>query len=148
MPTPKQLVINALTRTTREVIKDSANVPAGRWQDVPAGRAKSLREVLKHLIECEGWWLVNIGVPREERPPLPDLSPVQSPEEMVGLFRAAREHLMGVVRGLPESFFDNRVPTSDYEDLETGADLLLYTAEHDYYHDGQIQMLELAFAEG
>ena len=145
MPTHKQFVLNALTRTGDAIVEDTANVSAERWEEVPAGCCSSLREVLQHLIECEDWWLGNIGVPREERPPQPDLAAVASAEEMAGVFTAARRHLLGVVEALPESFFEHPAPACRYGSLRSGADLLHYAAEHTFYHDGQIQMLEMAF---
>lgn len=148
MSTVKQLVINALTRTGDPIVHDAPEVPPDRWQESPAGQAKSLRQVLEHLIQCEDWWLINLGVPEQERPPVPDLTRPTSAREMAGLFRAAREHLIGVVHDLPDGFFDNPVPACHYGGLRTGADLLLYAAEHTFYHDGQIQMLELAFRSG
>ena len=145
MTTPKQLVLNALERTTRDIVRDAARVPADRWRDSPAGSANSLCEVLGHLIECEDWWLINLGVPDAERPPVPSLEGVESGEAAAALFSAARQHLLDHLSGLPDSFFENRVPACQYGGMATGADLLLYTAEHDFYHDGQIQMLEMAF---
>ena len=146
MPTPKQLVLNALERTTDGILRDVAQVPADRWRDSPAGRAKSLCDVLGHLIECEDWWLISLGVPAAERPPVPGLGEVGSAEQAAALFSAARRHLLDLLSGLADSFFENAVPTCEYGGLQTGADLLLYTAGHDFYHDGQIQMLELAFS--
>jgi len=146
MPTHRQAVINSLTRTGRVVLHSAADVPPDRWQDSPGGHANSLREVLQHLIECENWWLENIGVPQEERPPQPDFAALRSAEEMAQVFGAARRHLLGVVERLPDSFFEEPVPACRYGSLNTGADLLHYAAEHTNYHDGQIQMLEMAFA--
>jgi hypothetical protein len=41
------------------------------------------------------------------------------------------------------------VPTCEYGGLKSGAELCLYIGEHDFYHAGQIWMLEMAFsAEG
>ena len=64
---------------------------------------------------------------------------------MVEAYRKAREHLLGLLRAKPDEFFETRVPTSEYGDfLQSGAELCFYLAQHDYYHNGQIQMLEMA----
>lgn len=141
----KQSVINALARTGSGVVYDASAIPPDRWEVFPAGCMSSLREVLQHLIACENWWLENIGVPEGERFPCPELAAVESAEGMTGIFAAARQHLLKAVEGLPDSFFDNPAPACRYDDLGTGADLLHYAAEHTFYHDGQIQMLETAF---
>ncbi len=146
MPTSRQLVVSALRRTGDAVPEDASRVPPDRWEDAPAGGMRSLRQVLQHLIECEDWWLQNMGVPESERPSAPDLASMESAATMAGVFASARSHLVRVVEDLPEEWFHRRPPACEYGDLQTGADLLHYAAEHTYYHDGQIQMLEMAFA--
>jgi len=147
-PTPKELAIRAIGRTTDAVFRDADRVPRKRWEEPAAPGAGSLRTVLTHLIFCEDWWLISISIPEGERPPVPDLAKIRSAKKMLDVLRAAREHLLEVLRGLPNTFFERPVPTCQYGDLKTGADLMLYAAEHDYYHVGQINTLTMAFGKG
>jgi len=143
--TPKLLAVRALTRTGRCLVRAVGRVPAERWEDSPRGKARSLRLILRHLVDCEWWWLENLGIPPDERPAKPRLGKCQSAKEMVAVFREARKHLLCVLEALPESFFGTPVPTSRYPNLRTGAELMLYASQHDFYHLGQINTLELAF---
>lgn len=145
MPTPKELAIREVERTTDAFFRDIKSFPLSRWRESPGGNANDLFGVLKHLLECEGWWLINIGVPREQWPSLRGPDSCGSAEEMIEAYRQARDHLLGVLRGQPEEFFETRPETCEYGDfLQSGAELCFYMAQHDYYHNGQIQMLEMA----
>jgi uncharacterized damage-inducible protein DinB len=148
MPPTRQLVVNALRRTGDAIAEDVPRVPADRWEAFPAGCMSSLREVLQHLIECEDWWLENIGVEPADRLAPTDFAALGTASDMAAAFTAARAHLIGIVESLPEEWFHAPSPACRYGDLTTGGDLLLYAAEHTFYHDGQIQMLETAFATG
>lgn len=147
MLTPKELALKALRRTTDVILHSAAGVPADRWREGPVGCANCLCEVLEHLVKCEDWWLINVGVPVGERPPVPDASQAASAAEAAALFAAARRHLIDHLSSLPEGFFEAAVPACRYELFCSGAELVHYMAEHDSYHDGQIQMLEMAFAD-
>jgi len=144
---PKQLTVRALARTGRSLVRAAGRVPADRWQDSPCGRARSLRVILRHLIDCEWWWLANLGIPAADRPRKPPLSRCESAREMITIFRDARKHLLSVLEALPAGFFEMPVPTSKYPQFTTGAELMLYASQHDFYHLGQINALEMAFAK-
>jgi uncharacterized damage-inducible protein DinB len=103
--------------------------------------------VLQHLIDCEWWWLANLGIPLGERPPKPSARRHKSAQGMVTVFRDAREHLVAVLEALPDTFFEQPVSTSHYPQFRNGAELMLYASQHDFYHLGQINTLELAFRE-
>lgn len=146
-PTVKELVIRALEHTTDDLMSHANGVPRRRWEEPAAPGAGSLRTILTHLILCEDWWLINIGVPENERPPVPNLAVVNSAKKMLDLLRAAREHLLEVLRGLPNGFYERPVPTCHYGGMRTGADLILYASQHDYYHLGQLCTLAMAFGK-
>jgi uncharacterized damage-inducible protein DinB len=147
MPTPKELALRALKRTTDAIVHDVRQFPLDRWRESPGGEANDLFGILLHLIECEPWWLDNIGIPENERPPLPKPEEYGSAEDMLQTFRKARKHLLSVLGDRPDGFFENPVPTCKYGRLHSGAELFLYAAEHDFYHVGQINMLQMALAK-
>ncbi len=146
MPTPKELAIRALRRTTDAIARDARQFPLNRWRESPGGEANDLFGILLHLIQCGPWWLENIGVPEAERPALPERHEYQSAEQMLETFRKGRDHLLGILEQRPDEFFDNPVPACKYGHLHSGAELFLYAAEHDFYHVGQINMLQMALA--
>lgn len=147
MPTPKELAIRALKRTTDALFRDLKDFPLERWREKPGGDANDLFGILLHLIQCEPWWLDNIGIPEAERPSLPKPGEYQSAEQMMETLRDARRHLRGILEERPDTFFEEPVPTCKYGHLHSGAELFLYAAEHDFYHVGQINMLEMALAQ-
>jgi uncharacterized damage-inducible protein DinB len=143
--TAKALAVRALDRTGKCIVRAAGRVPAERWQDSPGGKARSLRVVLRHLTDCEWWWLVNLGIPLAERPRKPPLGRCESPKELTAVFRQARKHLLTVLEALPDSAFDEPSPAGHYPQLTSLAELMLYASQHDFYHLGQINTLELAF---
>lgn len=147
MPTPKQLAIRALRRTTDAIVHDVRQFPLDRWHESPGGEANDLFGVLLHLIQCGPWWLLNIGMPGADRTPLPGRDEYQSAEQMLETFRKGRDHLLGILEERPDEFFENPVPDCHYGHLHSGTELFLYAAEHDFYHVGQINMLQMALAK-
>lgn len=145
MSTPKELAIREVERTTDALFRDIDSFPLDRWREPAVGKANDLFGVLEHLLDCEPWWLINIGVPKEEWPPLREPDSFGSAQEMIDAYRGTRDHLLGLLREKPDEFFETRPETCEYGDfLQSGAELCFYMAEHDYYHNGQIQMLEMA----
>ena len=145
MATPKVLALRAIVRTTDHFTRALRGFPSDRWRDAPGGEAKSLLDILQHLADCEPWWLLNIGVPEEERPPEPDLRACESADEALRLFRQARRRLRAILAKKPDEFFEQRFPSRYYGRLHSGAELCLYIAEHDFYHTGQIETLKMLF---
>jgi uncharacterized damage-inducible protein DinB len=144
VPTPKELALRALNRTGDVLFRDLSSFPLDRWREKPGGQANDLFGILLHLIQCEPWWLDNIGILEGERPPLPKPEEYGSAEEMVETLRKARGHRLELLEDRPEGFFEDPVPTCKYGHLHSGAELFLYAAEHDFYHVGQINMLQMA----
>ncbi len=149
MATPKELALRALARTTECLRESFAAFPKRRWRESPRGQASSLVEVLEHLYRCEYWWRGNLGLERGEThwPALPTLPKCRSVAQAVRHFDEARDGMLTLLAGKPDEFFENPVPTCRYGGLLTGAELCLYLGEHDFYHAGQIRMLEMAFAK-
>jgi uncharacterized damage-inducible protein DinB len=147
VPTPKELAIRALRRTTDAIARDVDQFPLDRWRESPGGQVNDLLGILLHLIQCGPWWLENIGIPEAERPPLTGRDEYQSVEQTLETFRKGREHLLGILEERPDEFFESPVPDCHYDHLHSGAELFLYAAEHDFYHVGQINMLQMALAE-
>jgi len=131
-------------RTSAQFAGALRGFPRARWRDSPAGQANSLAGILQHLLDCEPWWSVNIGVPVGERPARVEVSRCQSVAAAMRAFGAARNGLLSRLRELPDSFFETRPATCHYGGLQSGAELCLYIAEHDFYHQGQIAMLGMA----
>jgi uncharacterized damage-inducible protein DinB len=146
MPTPKELALRALRRTTDNFHGVMEEFPLDRWRESPGGEANDLFGILTHLIECERWWRMNIGVPEDERPAMPTAEERESAEQVVEVFRRAREGLIQLLSDRPDEFFEQPVPECHYGNLHSGAELFLYAAEHDFWHLGQIKMLEMALA--
>jgi len=149
MPTPRELALRALDRTTRCLRESFDAFPQDRWRESPRGQANSLREVLGHLCGVEQWWRENLGW--EDRS---DWSTAEQQalaaealDHVLAQFTAAREGLLRFLTERPDSFFESPLPSCRYGGLQTGAELCLYMGEHDFYHAGQIQMLEMAFTD-
>jgi uncharacterized damage-inducible protein DinB len=147
MPTPKELSLRALQRTSKCLRESFAAFPAEHWRESPRGQANSLREVLGHLCGVEHWWRENLGWSDRS-----DWGTAQGEAlaaatlaEVLEQFDAARDGLLQFLAEQPDAFFENPVPACQYGGLQTGADLCLYMGEHDFYHAGQVQMLEMAF---
>ncbi len=137
--------MRAIERTTRwfeDVIKD---FPVHRWRESPGGEANDFRGVMIHLINSIDWFLRNLAVPEEIRPAPPNPEACQSGQELVEMFRTARAKQLDVLRSLPEEQFDQPSPECKYP-FNSGAELILYSAEHDFWHIGQIQMLKMALS--
>jgi len=149
MPTAKELALRALERTTGCLRESFAAFPADHWRDAPQGRANSLLGVLGHLCGVEQWWRQNLGYEDRSdwRTAEGQARASASLPEVLAQFNAARDGLLGWLAGRPDSLFESPVPTCEYGNLRTGAELCLYMGEHDFYHAGQIQMLEMAFSE-
>jgi len=147
---PKSLALRALERTTKCLWESFASFPKRRWRESPGGRANSFQGVLTHLYWCEDWWRLNIGStePDDEEIIRQQLEACSSARELIALFNRRRRRLLRILAAQPEGFFDDPVPTCHHGGLRTGAELCLYMGEHDFYHAGQIQMLEMALAEG
>ena len=149
MPTPKELALRALERTTGCLRESFSTFPADHWRDAPGGQANSLLGVLGHLCGVEQWWRQNLGCDDRSdwRTAEEQAMASASLSEVLAQFSSARDGLLAFLAERPDSFFGSPVPTCEYGNLQTGAELCLYMGEHDFYHAGQIQMLEMAFSE-
>ncbi len=148
MPTPKTLALRALERTTDCFREAIADFPLELWRRSPGGQANSLLGILEHLIWCEDWWRLNIGSSeREDEATIRSkIDACQSAGDLVDYFISARGRLLEMIAELPDEFFGSPVPTCEYGNLKSGAELCFYIGEHDFYHSGQVRMLEMAFA--
>jgi uncharacterized damage-inducible protein DinB len=146
MVTPKALALQALRHTTTALTRCLAQFPKDHWQDSAGGAAKSAEAVLAHVLQAERFWRLNIGVPVApgEVPPR-RRGRGDSPADQIERFRQLRRRLNEILEASPDAFFENPVPTCRYPQYATGAALCLYIARHDYYHDGQLRMLEMLF---
>lgn len=147
MPTAKELALGALRRTSEQFDRIMEDFPVDRWQESPKGFANPLRGVLEHLVDVEGWWLINIGEPESGACDPGDPRSVASANELAEMLRAARTALLELLDANPDGFFNNPLPTCRYPHLTTGADLCVYMSQHDFYHYGQVEMLKMAFTE-
>ncbi|MBD3174938.1 MAG: DUF664 domain-containing protein [Armatimonadia bacterium] len=145
--TAKQLALRTLNRTTDYLKEHFDRVPPERLDDSPGGSAPSLRWVIQHLIDCEGWWLVNFGA----EPPKPPFA-AREPEDadaaaLWAVFAEARQHVLGVLEGLDDEFFETHPESAHYDPTWTGAELCFYIGEHDFHHAGEMAMLEQVWEE-
>jgi uncharacterized damage-inducible protein DinB len=149
MPTPKELSLRALERTTKCLRESFEAFPSESWQEAPRSGTSSFADVLSHLYGVEHWWRLNIGCEdREDDATIGQrLAVCASADDLVALFDHARDGLLSLLAEKPDAFFENPVPTCHYGGLKTGADLCLYMGEHDFYHAGQVQMLEMAYSD-